>query len=162
MMSVSPCTAANYTDPSWPLSRADEVAWSKTACYFLSQPNDSACLKKRLARSAFFLCVPSSPPVNNPACPGLSVETPHKYPPCFSKRPSSGTVSGANTTPAGRTGKKRNKQFHPAGWLVVKFQGHSIRLPLAASGPRTFWWISAVFYTCGKSTTLFRQVPPDR
>lgn len=152
--------------------------WPETRGYFLTKlqnlnykTSESACLKRlailKFHHQLFFfslalsLSVLSSPQVNNPSCPGLSEEIPHKYPPCFSKRPSSGTVSGADTTPT--NGKeKREKQLHPAGWLVVKGPSYSVPLPLAASGPRTFLWISVVFYTCGKSTTLFRQVPPDR
>lgn len=113
--------------------------WPETLGYFLTKlqnlnykTSGSACLK-RLAILKFHhqlflsrtLSRLSSPPVNNPSCPGLSEEIPHKYPPCFSKRPSSGTVSGADTTPTngkensyretvtpGRlVGRKRSEQF---------------------------------------------------
>lgn len=50
----------------------------------------------------------SSPQASSPSCPGLSVETPHRYPPCFSKRPSSGTFLGAGTKPNNRGKKTSN------------------------------------------------------
>lgn len=58
--------------------------------------------------------------------------------------------------------QKETKQLYPEGWLVIKEKKHSALLPLAASGSRTFLWISVVSYTCGKSTALFHQVPPGQ
>lgn len=40
-----------------------------------------------------------SPQVSSPSCPGFSVEIPHRYPPCFSKRLSSGIFLGGDTKP---------------------------------------------------------------
>lgn len=162
--------------------------WPETRCYFLTKlqnlnykTSGSACLKglailkfhhQLFLPLALFLSLSflSSPQVNNPSCPGLSEEIPHKYPPCFLKRPSSGTVSGADTTPTDGKGEKKKKKRDTVapsrlvGWLVglKKIRAISVPLPLAASGPRTFLWISVVFYTCGKSTTQFRRVPPNR
>lgn len=49
----------------------------------------------------------SSPQVNSPSCPGLSVEIPRRCRPCFSKRLSSGTFLGANTKPTIEVKKKK-------------------------------------------------------
>lgn len=52
----------------------------------------------------------NSPQVSSLPCPGLSVEIPHRYQPCFSKRLSSGTFLGADTKPT--IGVKKNLQLH--------------------------------------------------
>lgn len=66
---------------------------------------DMACLKYNNLKTILWnsmISIPSvisSPQVSSPSCPGLSAEIPHRYPPCFSKRLSSGTFLGADTKP---------------------------------------------------------------
>lgn len=46
--------------------------------------------------------------------------------------------------------------------MVTKILRMVHLLPLAASGSRTSWWISVVFYTYGNSTALFHQALPGQ